>query len=239
MAKQFYYQNGNTTVGPCDSQKLRAAVAHGEVQPETLILLGESGQKVPAHKLRGLFENDHVASAAASGSTGNSPRGQAAEIQSLQDPPLIGPPSLPPDLGRSNTIPDIPPNSLETNASLPSVPTAAQSHFEPRDYSLVETYVCVLKAVGFILLALAAISCFSGLVVMGLVVMNEDIVMNEDNFQAGLTILFAAVAVGFSSLLTFVIAQLMTGLIDLFRDNHRQLHFVELISDRILSDVNE
>ena len=234
MAKQFYYQQGDTTVGPCDSQQLRAAVAHGEVQPETLIRLGESGQKVPAHKLRGLFGNGHAARAAASGSTGNSPQGQAAESQSLQDPALIGPPSLPPDLGRSNTIPDIPPNSLETNASLPSVPTAAQSHFEPRDYSLVETYVRVLKAVGFILLALAAISCFFGLVVMA-----PSPNGNEDNFQAGLTILFAAVAVGFSSLLTFVIAQLMTGLIDLFRDNHRQLHFIELISNRLLSDAND
>jgi len=234
MAKQFYYQHGDTTVGPCDSQQLRAAVAHGEVQPETIIRLGESGQKVPAHKLRGLFENGHAARAAASGGTGNLPRTQNQNLQAAAPPPPTLPPDLPAESEYGQTAPEVPASLVDNNGPMPAIASAARSPFKPRDYSAVETYVLVLKVVGFILAALAILSFL-----FSFVIMFGEFMPGEGSTGVAVGFLINSVVIAFAALMIFVAAQLMAGMVHLFRDNHRQLHFVELISDRILSDTNE
>ena len=55
--KQFYYEFRGKLIGPYDSHELRAAVLDGSVQPNTIIQMGKDGRRVPASKLRGLFDN--------------------------------------------------------------------------------------------------------------------------------------------------------------------------------------
>jgi hypothetical protein len=91
MSKQWYFQVMGAELGPVTSAELKEKVKRGQIQPETLVRLGNDGKWQPASRVKGLLDDPATPAPTPERAAKAGPA--VAKAEAAPPPPVASPPA--------------------------------------------------------------------------------------------------------------------------------------------------